>query len=55
VDYEEHGPMGFQITPSTTLAELRKLRQMYVDALNDPTQWDEDPSYLISEFDNPGL
>lgn len=54
VDYEEHGPMGFQISPSMTLRELRELRKMYVDALNDPTQFD-DVDYLISQFDNPGL
>lgn len=54
VDYEEHGQMGFSIDPSRTLQQLRELRKMYVDALNDPTQFD-DTDYIISQFDNPGL
>lgn len=53
-DFTESGPMGFSIAPSKLLAQLRQLRKMYVDALNDPSQFD-DVDYIVSQFDNPGL
>lgn len=36
VDYEEHGPVGFKIKPSATMAELRRLRQHLLESLTDP-------------------
>lgn len=54
-DYTEAGPLGFSISPTKLLSELRALRKQYVDALNDPTQFDEDPEYIVSQFDNPAL
>lgn len=54
VDYRENGQMGFDIAPSNTLNALIKMRKMYVEALSDPTQYD-DVDYIISQYDNPGL
>lgn len=53
VDYQEHGSLGFEIKPSTTLKQLKDLREMYVNVLNDPTQFDIE--LQITQYDNPGL
>ena len=37
-DYEEHGPVGFRIQASTTMSQLRQLRESLLRSLTDPEQ-----------------
>lgn len=41
--------------PTSLLAELRRIRKMWVDALNDPDQNPESIAIFITEWDNPDI
>lgn len=52
LDYEEHGPVGFKITPSANMAELRRLREHLVKSLTDPELMN-DAVMVISQWCDP--
>ena len=54
LDIKELGPAGHESEPSKLLAELRALRKMYVDMLNNPGAMG-DNVIVRSEWDNPDL
>jgi hypothetical protein len=41
--------------PTALLAELRRIRKMYTDALADPNQFEDQIGIIVSEWDNPDL